>query len=91
MWKSTDPYFYDNLKKWCVSGIKKKIKDKKIFIDASKSYEIELYKSEPIIYEKIIKGTSEDRVHYVFNGIKEEADCVYKLNIKTNIYKEKRL
>lgn len=81
---------YENLdeviKTDVIRAIKNAIKDNDFYVDTDNYGTIEVYTNEPLIEEVIDRYTDGERLK--FKGIIEEETKVYRLIIRTNIYKK---
>lgn len=87
---SKNLFYYDNfdevIKTDVIRAIKNVIKDNDFYIDTDNYSTIEVYTNEPLIEEVIDKYPDGERLK--FKGIIEKENKVYRLIIRTNIYKK---
>lgn len=83
-----EKYCYEYIKQTAVNNIKKYIKDTDVYIDTDRMPEITVYKNEPYIEEIIDNDYNTDDGKINIKGIIEEEAKIYKIIIKTNIYKK---
>lgn len=87
---SKNLFYYENfdevIKTDVIRAIKDVIKDNDFYIDTDNYSTIEVYTNEPLIEEVIDKYPDGERLK--FNGIIEKENKVYRLIIRTNIYKK---
>lgn len=81
-------YCYEYIKQTSVNNIKKYIKDTDVYVDTDSIPEITVYKNEPYIEEIIDNDYNADDGKINIKGIIEEEAKIYKIIIKTNIYKK---
>ena len=76
------------IKPQAIKTIKDQIKDNYVWVEPSQSWDIEVYTNEPTIQEVIDKEVNpDDTRYYKFNGIIEKEVHLYRICIRTNIYK----
>lgn len=83
-----EKYCYEYIKQTAVNNIKKYIKDTDVYVDTDRMPEITVYKNEPYIEEIIDIDYNTDDGKLKIKGIIEEEAKIYKIIIKTNIYKK---
>lgn len=83
-----EKYCYEYIKQTAVNNIKKYIKDTDVYVDTDRMPEITVYKNEPYIEEIIDNDYNTDDGKLKIKGIIEEEAKIYKIIIKTNIYKK---
>lgn len=83
-----EKYCYEYIKQTAINNIKKYIKDADVYIDTDHMPEITVYKNEPYIEEIIDNDYNTDDGKLKIKGIIEEEAKIYKIIIKTNIYKK---
>lgn len=83
-----EKYCYEYIKQTSVNNIKKYIKDTDVYVDTDRMPEITVYKNEPYIEEIIDNDYNTDDGKLKIKGIIEEEAKIYKIIIKTNIYKK---
>ena len=83
-----EDFFKYIIKPQAIESIKNKIKDNYVWIEPSQSWDIEVYTNEPTIQEVIDKEVNpDDNRFYKFKGIIEKEVHLYRICIRTNIYK----
>ena len=81
-------FFKYIIKPQIIKTIKDQIKDNYVWVEPSQSWDIEVYTNEPIIQEVVDKEVNpDDTRYYKFNGIIEKEVHLYKICIRTNIYR----
>ena len=84
---------FDNIFKYIIKVqaikiIKNQIKDNYVWVEPSQSWNFEIYTNEPTIQEVIDKEINpDDNGFYKFKGIIEKEVHLYRICIRTNIYK----
>ena len=76
------------IKEQAIKSIKNQIKDNYVWVEPSHGWNIEVYTNEPTIQEVIDKEVNPDDIrYYKFKGIIEKEVHLYRICIRTNIYK----
>ena len=78
--------FYDVTKNYIIREIKDKIKDTDVWVDPYNFSKIELYTNEPAIEEAVDRMSVDGFMK--FKGIIEKEIKIYRIYIRTNIYKK---
>lgn len=81
-------HFYEFIKKQTIEAIKNKIKDIDVWVDPYHYGTVEVYKNEPLIEEVIDENYNTDEGIFEFKGIIEKEIYLYRIFIRTNIYKK---
>lgn len=81
-------FFYEIIKTYFIKAIKDKIKDIDVWVDMDHYGNIEVYTNEPTIEEVIDKDYNTNEGIIKFKGIIEREVHIYRIVIKTNIYKK---